>query len=420
MNSKKLSLASLCLVPLLLASCMGQKKVTTAETEADAPVEVNALSIAVSEAQQKVNEVSKLSPGDAGIASVIFKKNINFLLAPAMAALPEEFGDDWDINTPFQDPAYCGPDCSVSYPTDIYYNRTIKYWLQAHLDKDFRRGNGSETNVFGKIRKDFEMVCIIGQLLNVKDGGYPKNGDYSLKITKGKLKAITSACDMTIDDPERVIGQTIEVAVSDTATSTFYDKKIALKQGNDGHIQSLLFRKNSQFINIYSTESGGYGQYRTLIKYDLVQKKLFFEYISAAAGYGDNSMYVYRIFHDENADKGYLLSLEGGGFFGYSDVRFTLAGKPRAGGTVALSMTRTQFPAFNGKKACFYLADGSIAIDGELNCTIPGVDVDDPNLTAVLSDAIAKRNDTDWATLDSEIGIDFTNEVDMFSVNVTK
>lgn len=418
MNSKNLSLVSLCLIPLVFTSCM-EKKASTTTTSSESSVQVNAISTAVKDTQEKVNAVSELTPGETGVASMLFKKNLNFLISTAVAALPEEFGDDWDINSPFQDPAYCGADCSPVYPGGAYHDRSIKYWMQAHLDKDFKRGNGSSANVFGRMNDNFKMICAIGQMLTINGGGYPTNGSYSLTITQDKLTAITTVCDMNVDNPADLIGTEIQLIVSTPATTTLYDKKLALILP-EGDTQTLFLRNSAQFINIASAESGVHGQSRSIISYDQVNKKLFFEYISAAAGSGDNSMYVYRIYHNETTDQGYILALEGGGNAGYTDTRFTLTGKPNSGGSIALSMSRSQGNAFAAKKACILLADGSITQDGSLNCTLPGVSIDDANITSLLSDAISKRNDTDWATMNSEIGIGFNNENDMFIVNVVK
>ena len=414
------SLASLCLIPVLFASCMKQKEsAATTTTSSGSNVQVNAISTAVSQAQEKVQAISELAPGQTGVAAMIFKKNFNFLMSNAYAALPQEFGDDWEINSPFQDPAYCGSDCAAVYPGGGYHDRSIKYWVQAHLDKNFKRGNGSSANVFGRMNDNLKMVCAVGQALDIPGGGYPANGSYSLTFTQAKITAITSQCDMNIDHPEDLLGFQMTVTVADAATSTYYDKKITLALPNN-ETQILMLRNNSQFINVATSEKGGHGQSRSVVSYDIVNKKLFYEYVSASAGSGDNAMYVYRIYHNEVNDNGYIVTLEGGGNNGYSDTRFTLAGRPNLGGTVAHSMSRTMGNNFSGKKACITLADGSMASDGVLNCTIPGLDIEDANLTSVLSDAISKRNDTDWADLTSETGIGFTDENSMLTVGVTK
>lgn len=420
MKTQILGLASLCLVPLLFTSCMKKQAATaTTSTNTASTVQVNALTSAVKTTQEKVQAISELAPGQTGVASMIFRKNLNLILPAAMAALPEEFSDDWEINTPFQDPAYCGSDCSPSYPGGGYHDRSIKYWMQAHLDKNFKRGNGSSANVFGRMNDNFKMICAIGQLLNVTDGGYPTNGAYNLTITQAKLSAITQVCDMNVDNPNELVGTQIQMTISDSATTTFYDKKFSISLPG-GETQTLFLRNNSQFINVATSESGGHGQSRSIVSYDQVNKKLFFEYVSAAAGASDNSMYVYRIYHNEVSDKGHIIALEGGGNSGYQDTRFTLAGKPNSGGSIALSMSRSQGNVFSGKKACINLVDGSLVHDGTLNCTITGVAIDDANLTTMLSSAIAKRNDTDWAAINSEIGIGFSDEVNMYSVNVVK
>lgn len=334
-----------------------------------------------------LEDMSKLSP----VAAT--------LMSTSDFRIMSGFGSDWTSG-------------SVRLPDSSNTSLSIKDYMGKQLDPDAMGDGGSgqefALNVFGRFDNSMMIGCALMSVGSSIDAstGYPSNGTMTITMSSANLEIMKSKCGMSDSEATYMASQSptpeITAVVEDATDTTYYDKKITmtLPASMSGSTQYFYFRFNSSEINILNAEDGSSSDSRTLVNMDLTSNVLKVEYYSGSSGGGAN-LYLHRLYYDKDNDIGKLTTYYGGA----SDfVKYTLVGKPNAGGTFALSFTSDQTTDYNGQ-ACVSVSTGSISTDDSLACTLTGTAV---SSASVLSDALSRLGDSSWVAPSESIANTFT------------
>jgi hypothetical protein len=173
-------------------------------------------------------------------------------------------------------------------------------------------------------------------------------------------------------------------------------------------------RYNSREINMLRAEMEPGGNIsRLMLEFDRTTQVLKMEYFLYAASGGDVTFY--RLYLDQTNDIAKLFSYKGQTGAGADWTRYTVVGKPVAGGTIAVSLDRHGSGLTGGydRQACVTIADGAIASgnDNSLACTLTGVDGDAaeaaifPNGASALATEAALGVNSSWLDITETMSI---------------
>jgi hypothetical protein len=256
-----------------------------------------------------------------------------------------------------------------------------KEFMGVQLNPNAARSNGSSISMFGRMKDGLGILCAIGYVLTLDETtGYPSNVNTAVTITSSHTTNWVSVCNMKSSDVSSMVGQNLNIQVTDPSDTTHYDKKLYFSSFG----QTYLYRSNSTEIKIYSQENNSNGIHQTLIRYDKSSKVMRMQYISGPNSAGthtdskDKHIEAHRLYYDETNDKGYAISAQldfkdnsllGDGTPDATEgIRFVLAGKPNASSNkYSLSLTHTSYSSpTNDRDACILGSDGSIDTNGSL------------------------------------------------------
>jgi hypothetical protein len=216
--------------------------------------------------------------------------------------------------------------------------------------------------------------------------------------------------------------QNIEIGtvITNPTDNTLYDRKVVmtLPAAMGGAIQTFYMRFNDDEINIQNSEDGQYDS-RTLVAYNRITDFLQVEYYSGQADGDSNTggnqplLYYHRLVYDKANDQGRLVNHIGQD---NNSARFTLAGKPEAGGTLALSWVSDFSSTTREYQACVAAADGTIATDNSLACDVTGTDV---GSLAWINTALSNAGAASWVVPADTLGLSYTVDT-AFSADVAQ
>jgi hypothetical protein len=374
-----------------------------------------------------VSEVRDAVNGASGVLDSSSKRAFHAPLYPApvqtKSILGSAWGADWSTvispGTPFRSPATDSNVSAMDYIGDM-------------LDDDLYRDNGSAASVFTRINSTMNIFCAIGvgatlSDYTVDDSGYLADGSYTITFTTEIKEAMESTCDMDLTGI--TTGSTVSFTVSDPGTN--YDKKFEFTSmfdqvymvKNDNTVTRIANWEQDTDEDIYS---------RALIEINKTTNVARGEYISTTDG-SSNGVEVLRIYFDEDADEGQILSLNADASAVTNGTRFIIQGKPETGDAMSISLRADQqMGDTNSYEACVDSEDGSIiTTGGEVDgtrCTtgarLGGADISTVNgdwgtfystYVGVSSDA------ADWGIAgvnDSKV-VPFTDMTDMLTVDFT-
>ena len=257
-------------------------------------------------------------------------------------------------------------------------------------------GGSFQMTVFGRFDNSMMIACALGTIGETGTGGYPANGEQTLTLDADNIELMVDECGMSESEADSIASMdpdpAINIVTTDTTDDSTYDKKMVmtLPAGMGGAVQTFMLRFNNDEVNILNVEDGDYDS-RTLVAFDVANKVVKVEYYSGGA----DSFWYYRLFYDEENDQGRLVASIGGAS-NYN--RYTLAGRPDAGGTFALSYQST-FSGSHDYIACVDASDGTIETDASLDCTVDGTDLAD---VTWLPQANTDRQAAGWIATDDE------------------
>ncbi len=288
---------------------------------------------------------------------------------------------------------------------------TLKDYMGFQLNPDaMGEGDGGRAyaiNVFGRYKNSTMIACAILRSLEAGSDGYPAAGSSTITLNATLLAMMVESCHMSQSEADSMAsaGLSITAVVSVPEDTSVYDRKIVmvLPAEMSGSTQSIYVRYNASAINILNVEVGSSNSSRTLVAYDVASQTLKVEYYSGNA----SAFYYNRLYYDAVADVGKMLGAVYGGTSNY--LYYSLAGKPQAGGTLALSVDLSNGAGFSGdfdRAACVNASTGDIATDNSLACSVAGTDVDTIR-TAFLDDAVTNKTAAGWVTLTDTLSVDW-------------
>lgn len=295
------------------------KKDTT--TSSGASTVSNAMTSATSSITTEANKISNLQT----TASFTGLSYLNADHDNEAYWMPKAATAWWDTTT------------SLVNPVTNSGNITPKDWMGYQLKSDAKRTNGSYINVFGRLKSALEIFCAIGVASGVTSG-YPSNGAHTITFDSATKTKLDSQCNMTLDSG--ALGKSVTLTISDTSTTTYYDKKIVIDLTNLGQgSQTYYMRSTSSTINLATVELNTNNSiqylYRTIVELDKTNNKLKVEYISAPVDgtkMTQSSAPAVGYFHRLYYSKADGLGIDGNFIYGNgsADNAFILSGNPDA------------------------------------------------------------------------------------------
>jgi len=259
------------------------------------------------------------------------------------------------------------------------------------------------------------IPCAITMLSTKGADGYPADGAQTITFDANSAATLI-ACGMAESDANSVpSGTTISITTSTPADTTVYTKKTILDLASFGGdtIQTMYYKTTTSKINVVSVETytrESRSQIsRTMVSYDVAAGKLSAEYVSTSDDTSNGGFYLQRIAVDRSTDTAGIYSHTGNSSAAALGTYFTLAGKPEAGGTLALSlMASDSGNTLAASSACVNIEDGSIATADSLACTLTGLAVDSTDVLAMDADAFGARAGTGWTDISLTEALSFT------------
>lgn len=334
---KLASLGFLFLFSLFISNCSSS---SSSDDEAE-----NSLSNPISALTSEVfDQAAKLTGLLDAPASMMIKKDSMFI-AP-------EFGTGWDSTATLPD--------NVTGSGNI----TAKEYMGNQLQENLQSDNGSDVNVFGRLKSGLGIFCALGvgakaAGVEIDSRGYLDDGTVTITFTSEVKSAMTSICQMNVEN----IPDNTELSAVVTTASGDYDKKIHFDLFN----QDYFVKVSDSEVNIANGEIQDNGaESRTIIKWDKTSGVIRVEYVSnpSSAPSGEAGVYGYRLYYDETADLGRMMVYEGGDSSLANSVRYILAGKPQTGDAFSLSLSSGYLESNAELEACVSSADGNILDDG--------------------------------------------------------
>ena len=295
---------------------------------------------------------------------------------------------------------------------------SLQLWFERMFDVDFQNSNESKVTFAGRVSGALDVFCYIGEMgIATDSSGLPSVGTYTVTLPA----SIVTNCGASSD----TAGLEITMEVTATTDTTLYDKLFSVNLGNECPFK-FLARANSSDINIATAEDqscdGRDQSSQTIFRYNAATQVSRFTYISQAFSSNEATAghEFYRGFLDESADEAYILGHYGtatnaNSITGQNGVSFTAAGKPTAGGTVALSVRSAGGGIANGEyNGCISISDSSVATDNSLTCTITGTDISTA-YTVVTSVHGEHTAIADLYGIGATTNIDFTSKTDIYT-----
>jgi hypothetical protein len=298
---------------------------------------------------------------------------------------------------------------------------SLTNYMGQALDPDFENSNGASITIFGRMKNAQLVLCVIGKVLpaaSIDTDGLPVVGDATLSFpsdTSGVVYQATSSGGCGV--PSSMAGLSVPLTVT-AVSSANYTKQISMSLQNP-IVMWLKLDASAGVFNFMSVEdqrpSGRYAVDRTIVNITGIgtsgSQTVRYEYVgigSAAASstscYANGQWYCdyefHRVFIDETANTGYLLSNDsppgdpsGGTGAPTQYVQYTAAGLPGSlsscsagstcSATLAVSFTAAGqsdasgvYPsAGNEYDGCVNAASRVLSDDGSLVCGLTGVPI---------------------------------------------
>lgn len=299
---------------------------------------------------------------------------------------------------------------------------TLQSWIGNMFDPTFVNSNDAKVTFAGRVSNAMMVLCILGAGgFPVDATGLPTDGSHTLVPTAAAMVACGESGSSS------VVGASIAITVTTLSDTTIYDKSFtAALPGTEACPFKFMARANSTAVNIATAEDqncdGRDHASRSVVRLDLTNNIFRFTYISQAFSGSGSGFEFYRGYMNETSDEAYVLGFYGGdpsyssgSLDGY--VAFSAAGRPAAGGTVAVSAKVDGMPniadeIYNG---CVNSADGSVTSTTDtLVCTLGG-GADMTSSYSEITDAYdANSSRADIYSLSATTDVGFTNDTDMF------
>ncbi len=303
---------------------------------------------------------------------------------------------------------------------------TLKEWIGNMFDPTFVNTNDAKVTFAGRITNALDVLCILGAAgLTTDSTGLPEDGNHTFTITAAMLTACGNSETSMIDAE-------ISLTATTLTNTAIYDKSFSVDlpgAANDACPFVFQVKANSSVVNIATAEDqncdGRDQASASVIRYDITNQTMRFRYISQAFGADPSGFEFYRGYLNEASDEAYVLGFYGGdsnpaagssaNLDGY--IGFSAAGRPSAGGTVAVSAAVDNQPGiaddvYNG---CVDSSNGNVTSTTDtLNCTLGG-GADMTGSFSEITDAYDANNArSDIYDIDATTDVDFTDDTDMF------
>lgn len=301
---------------------------------------------------------------------------------------------------------------------------TLKDWIGNMFDPSFVNSNSAKVTFAGRISNAMMVLCVLGAAgLPTDSTGLPSDGTHTATLTAAMFTTCGDSSSSAMD------GASISITVSTPSDTTIYDKEFSIGlPGAESCPFKFLARANSSAVNIATAEDqscdGRDQASRSVVRYDASSGAFRFTYISQAFSGSSSGFEFYRGYYKQSTDEAYVLGFYGGDTNPSANssanlnnyIGFSAAGRPTAGGTVAVSakvkgMTISD-DVYNG---CINSSDGSVASTTDtLACSLgSGVDMTTYFSTITSAyDANSSRNQIYSITGTTDVG--FTDNSDMF------
>jgi len=378
---------------LVLSNC------NKSSSDSGTPTAENLLTSTFAAINTQAAKVTKISDSDLTTAS-IQSQDVELLAAPS-------FGAAW---------------ATTALMNNIITNSgniTSKVYMGHQLNSSAKSSNGSDINVFGRMKTGLGIFCAIGIAADklsipLDSNRYPSDGEHSIAFSADIKSAMNTTCGVSPDNiPD---GTVMKMTVSSIAGN--YDKKIVFDLFN----QVYLVKANSSIVNITSVEQNGSGQIsRTVIAWDRTTNLMRVEYVANPATATSTGMYAYRLYFDETNDVGQIMVYEGNDSALAQSTRYVLAGKPNTGDAFSLSMKTLNVESGAKVEACILSANGNIETDG-VRCTASstrsnGAAID--SLDSLFTAFFAQKTATTWFSSASETtGLGWSTTTDMLTAAI--
>lgn len=298
---------------------------------------------------------------------------------------------------------------------------TLKDWFQDEFNPSFENSNGARVTFAGRIANALQIFCFLGEGgLATDSTNLPTDGTHSMTLTA------QMATDCGADSGGDVTGATVSMTVTTLSDTTIYDKSFSVALPGSENCPFLFnARINSSEINIATSEDqscdGRDQASLSVVRYNIANQTFRFTYISQAFNISSSGGFeFYRGYLNESSDEAYVLGIYGGdnGTSLENYVSFTASGKPTAGGTVAFSVQTDDQSGSGGLSAgdyngCISAADGSVATDNTLACSVTGTQISTGQST-ITSARAANSARSDIYSIDASTDVGFTDNSDMF------
>lgn len=374
------------------ASCSDSSSSSAKSTTVD-----NEITAVFSSVNSQVNKASGLSDQSS---VQLANSDFNSLVAP-------NFDSAW--TTP-----------SMNNPLTGSGNVSPMDWMGYQLSPNARRSNGSDINIFGRVKTGLGIFCAVGVAAGVQKieltNGYPANGTYTITFTAALKEIMSSQCGVDTSNITTGMSMTLTVA---SATGN-YDKKYSF----DAFDQVYFVKYNSSVVNIASAEDQQSGSVsRMILQWDKTANVLLAEYIHnpGDATAGTNGVYAYRMYYDEANDDGQIMTYEGDDSSASNSNRYILAGKPDTGDAFSLSMKIRDVLAHAELEACVNGSTGAIITDGS-RCSATStrtVGAAVSSLDTVFSNFFSQRTATTWfSSLTSSTTLGWSSKANMLTAAI--
>jgi outer membrane murein-binding lipoprotein Lpp len=296
---------------------------------------------------------------------------------------------------------------------------TLKKWFTDEFNPAYVNSNDAKVTFVGRVSNAMNLICFLGQLNFPTDStNLPTNGTHT--------GTITSAMATTCKD-SGAASMSVTMTVTTPTDTTLYDKFISVNMGTNCPFRFKI-RMNTTAINIATSEDQSCDSRDqasgAVVLYNKTTDVLRFTYISQAFSGFPGGFEYYRGYYDGGADTSHVLGIYStddgtAGETGLTTlVAYTVAGKPTAGGTVAVSAKAKGQSGGGGVADGTYNgcvdSTGSTSGGATLACTLTGVDIDTPYANTIVSARTANSAIADIYNISDTAGVGFTNNTDMF------
>jgi len=391
---------------LLLFSIGCSKDSSTASSSTS----TNAMLSTYSSIVSQVSEVSGLL--DTSYRSNAFVQeltSINYLMA---AANPPRLQDDWSINLNMGDD-------TTSSGSDFI---SLKDWMGHQLDPAVLNYDGAAMNVFGRLNNALAIFCALGVGAEaagetIDENGYLSAGTFTLTFTSSVKTNMNTTCGIDASG----IATDSSMTVTSTAVTGDYDRQYTFSLFQ----QTYLVKNSGGIINIASGENQHSGAVsRTIVNWNQNTGKTLVEYVSNPGGAtaGTSGLYAYRMYYDETADDGQILTYEGDDS-GTNATRYILAGKPQSGDAFSFSVKTTQIASSALLEACVNSSTGDIVASGDgARCSASStrtVGADVSTLNTLFTNFLGQKTLTAWGTVSSSTALAWNSKANMLTTPIS-